>query len=232
MAIAVFFLEPGLPPLGQIIQLSLLSIYGVRLATYILLRERTAAFAREKKETIDRGQDVAAYKKPFIWIGVSILYVLMFSPAFANQLYPVDSPASIITKTIGLVIMALGLGMEALADFQKSRYKKENPQLFCNVGLFRFVRCPNYLGEILVWTGNVIAGSIALYSLGIGFFISAIIAYVCIVLIMMGSTKRLESKQDLRYGELESYKEFRTSVPVLFPFIPVYSLKNIKVFLE
>ena len=60
----------------------------------------------------------------------------------------------------------------------------------------------------------------------------ALIGLVCIVLIMMGSTKRLEKQQDGRYGEQLAYQKYAQSVPVLFPFVPIYSLKNVRVYLE
>ena len=49
---------------------------------------------------------------------------------------------------------------------------------------------------------------------------------------MMGSTKRLEKQQDGRYGQQPAYQEYVRSVPVLFPFVPIYSLKNVRVYLE
>ncbi len=126
--------------------------------------------------------------------------------------------------------MAGGLVLEAMADLQKSKFKRKNPDLFCNTGLYKIVRCPNYLGEILIWVGSFTAG-IAAFTNPL-FAIMAGIGLVCIVLIMMGSTKRLEQRQDERYGHLDKYQDFVNKVPVLFPFLPIYSLKNVKVYLE
>jgi hypothetical protein len=55
---------------------------------------------------------------------------------------------------------------------------------------------------------------------------------VCIVLIMMGSAKRLERSQAERYGNLPAYNEYIRTVPVLFPFVPIYTLRNVRVYLE
>jgi hypothetical protein len=49
---------------------------------------------------------------------------------------------------------------------------------------------------------------------------------------MMGSTKRLERAQYDRYGQAPEYQKYIQTVPVLFPFIPIYTLKNIRVYLE
>ena len=63
-------------------------------------------------------------------------------------------------------------------------------------------------------------------------WIASSIGIVCIVLIMMGSTKRLENTQDERYGDQPEYQDYIRTVPVLFPFVAVYSLKKVRVFLE
>jgi steroid 5-alpha reductase family enzyme len=126
--------------------------------------------------------------------------------------------------------MAGGLVIEAVADQQKSAFKKKNPRGFINTGLYRWVRYPNYLGEIMVWLGSW-AMSLAFYTNIVEGIIS-LIGVICIILIMIGSTKRLEFSQGERYGHLEEYQEYVCLVPVLFPFVPVYSLKKVRVYLE
>ena len=135
-----------------------------------------------------------------------------------------------VSQILGLLLMAGGLVVEGFADKQKSDFKARFPKLFCNIGLYRWVRCPNYLGEITFWVGNFVVG-LAFYATALRFGVS-IIGALCIVLIMMGSTKRLEESQDRRYGALPDYQAYIKTVPVLFPFVPIYSLKNIRVFLE
>ena len=60
---------------------------------------------------------------------------------------------------------------------------------------------------------------------------TAFLGYVCIFLIMLGSTRRLEMKQDERYGTNSEYQTYTRTVPVLFPLLPIYSLRNLKVYL-
>jgi steroid 5-alpha reductase family enzyme len=215
-----------------LIQAGILIAYGVRLGGFLLHRELTqAAYQKQIKEVHERGKSNRS-RDIFIWLGVSVLYVVMFSPTLFMLATPAtDLPAwSPFAQVIGIVVMAAGLLMEALADKQKSDFKAANPKAFCNVGLYRFVRCPNYLGEIMVWTGQWIACLPAYTSpLRVVFSLAGLI---CIVLIMMGSTKRLEESQDTRYGKLPEYQNYTKSVPVLFPFVPVYSLKNVRVYLE
>jgi steroid 5-alpha reductase family enzyme len=207
---------------------SLLIVYGLRLGTYLVLRERKSTYSREAEDVKKMAQGVGLPKKILIWLGVSVLYVMMFSPLHFSLL--LGSVPGLVLPYIGVAVMTMGLGLEAAADYQKSRFKRTRPDDYCSTGLYGIVRCPNYLGEIIFWTGNLIAGAWALKSWWA--WLMVVTGYVCIVLIMIGSTKRLEQKQDERYGEREDYKSFVRTVPVLLPFIPLYSLKHIRVFLE
>lgn len=91
------------------------------------------------------------------------------------------------------------------------------------------VRYPNYLGEILVWIGNFV---IAIPFYNKIDWIFSLIRLVCIILIMLGSGKRLEINQDNKYGNNENYKAYKSKMPVIIPYIPIYTLKNRNFYLE
>jgi steroid 5-alpha reductase family enzyme len=209
-----------------------LGLYGLRLGTYLLQREFSPSYKKELTGLKERASNISLTKNVGIWLGVSLLYVVMFSPNLFGLLSSVQSLTGLglASQIGGLVVMFGGLGLEALADKQKSEFKAKNPGQFCNVGLYQWVRCPNYLGEITFWLGN--------FSMGLAFYttplhwILGLAGTLCITLIMMGSTKRLEYSQEERYGTLPEYQAYVQSVPVLIPFIPVYSLKKIRVYLE
>jgi steroid 5-alpha reductase family enzyme len=213
------------------LQLLLLAVWGLRLGVYLVQRERQTAYKRqlEGNQAYDRG--VPLLKRTPIWISVSLLYLAMFAPAlFAAADARLLVGWQRAAQVLGLLVMAAGVVIEGVADAQKSALKRACAHCFASVGLYRWVRCPNYLGEIMVWTGSLIAAAAFLTSpLRIAL---ALIGWACIVLIMMGSTKRLERTQDARYGEQPAYQEYVRTVPVLFPWVPVYSLKGVKVYLE
>ena len=211
--------------------LGLLALYGLRLSAYLTVREARPSYAREKREASGTGSGLALSRKLLIWIGVAVLYVLMASPGLYHARAALDGrPRLPGLAWAGLGLAAAGLGIEALADLQKSAYKKADPGHYCDAGLYRVVRCPNYFGEILFWTGGLLAGAASLK--GLFPWAAALAGWACIVLIMMGSTKRLEAKQEERYGDREDFRAYAARVPVLFPLVPVYTLKNIRVFLE
>lgn len=231
MAVAAGWIFRDHLDLAVIAQCALLATYGLRLGGYILKREGSAAYRRELLDNQERGRGVKLITKLLIWPGVSLLYVLMFSPCLLNLVtVRSDGGEGLWSLPFGLGVMALGLTLEATADLQKSAYKRDNPARFCDTGLYRLVRCPNYLGEIVFWVGQWLAGLAALAHWV--HWTASLIGLVCIVLIMMGSTKRLEGKQGERYGDDPEYQKYSSTVPVLFPFVPVYTLKNIRVYLE
>ena len=123
---------------------------------------------------------------------------------------------------VGLVISCAGLVLESVADAQKTAQKKQNPNMVATQGLYRLVRCPNYLGEIIFWLG-VFVGGISAYR-GLGQWIMAIVALVCIVFIMFNGAQRLEKRQNSRYGKDPAYQAYVNKTPILLPFIPLYHL--------
>ncbi len=138
-----------------------------------------------------------------MWMGVSFLFVLMFLPALLTMSAQADGQ-TLPSIPFGVVVMVIGLATEAGADSQKSRFKKSSPTHFCNVGLFRVVRFPNYLGEMVFWFGVWISAMSAFQSL-LGWVLGSL-GFVCIELVMLGSSRRLELKQASRYGKDTAFR--------------------------
>jgi steroid 5-alpha reductase family enzyme len=214
------------------LQCLLLVIWGLRLGIFLVRRESKPGYRRQLEGTDAYDQDKNWLKKLPVWIGVSLLYVAMFSPALFALSDGPDAEAAWgpWVQTLGLALMIGGVTLEAVADQQKSAAKMKAPGQFVRSGVYSWVRCPNYLGEITFWIGNFIMG-ISFYTSVLRWVI-ALVGVGCLVLIMMGSTKRLEHSQDERYGSLEEYQKYVKTVPVLFPFVPIYTLKGVRVYLE
>lgn len=230
-AVSSGFLFAGTLTVLSVVQLLAVLVWGLRLGLFLVGRERNPAYQAAVKGQTARSQSLSVLARLGIWVSVSMLYVCMFSPAvFLTGAARSFSSLQTQLGLAGVALMWLGLCIESLADYQKSRAKAANPGAFVSGGLFSWVRYPNYLGEILFWTGNFIAG-LAAYQYAWHWLLAAL-GLVCIVLIMMGSTKRMEHKQDQRYGSQQSYREYVASVPVLLPWVPVYTLRGIKVWLE
>ena len=88
-------------------------------------------------------------------------------------------------------------------------------------------RCPNYFGEIVFWTGVFVS---ALDVLNTWYqWTLAIVGYLAIIYIMLNGAKRLEKRQTGSYGEDPEFQEYVKKTPIIFPLIPLYSLKDSKI---
>lgn len=210
--------------IGTILASVLFLIYGLRLGGYLLVRElKSASYRTTMKKEIKDGSTMKLPVKMCIWISCALLYVLQVSPV----LFRLENKGGTDTFCIiGAVIMACGIILESLSDLQKSKAKAKNPSRFCDSGLFKIVRCPNYLGEVIFWTGVFVSGVNVLN--GVWQWIGAIFGYVCIVYIMFGGARRLEIRQNRNYGEDPEYQEYVKKTPILLPFVPLYSVEKYK----
>lgn len=195
--------------------------YGLRLSSFLLIRElkQKAYRAMISKEFGDK--PMPFFVKMVIWLACSSLYVAQISPV----LYRLENrKEAFASAVVGILIMLFALVLETIADRQKAKAKVHDPQRFCSTGLYRWVRCPNYLGEVLFWTGSLISGFGALIT-GLQYIV-AISGYLLLVYVMLSGAKRLEKRQNLRYQKDEEYQRYVQNTPILFPFIKLYSLKN------
>jgi len=217
--------------LHNFLQNILLLGWACRLGYFLVKREANEQYNSSVQDQTGTAQGLPLVAKIGIWVAVSVLYICMFSPiVFATQKSDGSNALKLVSIIAGLAISFLGIIIEAVADKQKAEFKKLHPQNYCTTGLYNWVRCPNYLGEIMVWLGNFICALVFL--LFWWQWLIAATGLICIVLIMMGSAKRLEKKQLARYGNEEAYQQYCKEVPILFPWVPLYSLQRIKVYLE
>jgi len=209
-----------------LLQSGLLLAYGLRLGIFLTLRERVPSFQKQQAENTARGIKVDGPMKVAIWVGVSFLYVLLCLPALLTMSAQAGGMA-LVSAPVGILLMSAGLGLEACADWQKSRSKRRNPSRFCDVGLYRVVRFPNYFGEMVFWLGVWVSASSTFQTLSTWALGS--LGFLFIVLVMVGAGRRLELKQDKIYGSDAAYEAYSRRVPILFPFLPIYSLRSPKV---
>jgi steroid 5-alpha reductase family enzyme len=78
---------------------------------------------------------------------------------------------------------------------------------------------------MIFWTGVVIAGITAVS--GWQWLIVAI-GYMGIIFVMFSGARRLEIRQNKNYGNDPEYQKYVKSVPIMVPFIPLYSVEKYK----
>jgi len=196
-----------------------LILYGVRLSGFLLYREyKNAAYRKTLKSVAKNENEMSFFAKAGIWVGVSLLYVAEVCPVFFRLS---NHSSSVIVPVLGMIIALFGLAFETIADRQKTKQKAENPHMAAMKGLYKIVRCPNYYGEILFWTGITISGLSSLQ--GIGQWLIVILEYVTIFGVMVSGAVRLEKRQNANYGSNPQYQAYIATTPILFPGIPLYT---------
>ena len=210
----------GTLTLAHYVQFALFVIYGFRLSGFLLIREiKNAAYRKTLAEAT--GSEIPVFVKFFMWITMGVLYTAQTS-AVAFRLFNGAGTSAI--QWVGIAISAFGIGLEAIADKQKSAQKAKRPDMVATEQLYKIVRCPNYFGEILFWTGVTISCLDCLK--GIGQWITVIIAYILIVFIMFNGAQRLEKRQMARYGSNAEYKAYADKTPIIIPLLPIYHLNK------
>lgn len=220
VALAVLFWGQLGP--AEILALALFVLYGFRLSGYLLFRElKSASYRKVLSPEIDRSERMGLGPKFAIWISCGLLYTLQTIPMFFRLGNGIAADGFLY---VGMIIMICGLALETCADLQKSAAKRENPYRFVDTGLFRLVRCPNYLGEMIFWLGVLITGISAFQ--GALQWGAALLGFALIVFIMFSGARRLEIRQDKNYGDDPEYRDYCRTVPILLPFVPLYSVKK------
>ena len=207
-----------------LIQAALFLAYGIRLSGFLLIREiKNAAYRKTLKEATGDDKKMPFFVLFTIWVCVAVLYTAQVSPMLFRV---TNNTTGVILPIIGFAISIGGLILETVADNQKSEQKKARPDMVATQGLYKMCRCPNYLGEIIFWTGVFISGCNT-YA-GAGQWITAILAYVCIVFIMFNGAQRLEKRQMARYGKDEEYNTYANKTPIIIPLLPIYHLNKVE----
>ncbi|KUG53485.1 hypothetical protein AVL62_01445 [Serinicoccus chungangensis] len=117
----------------------------------------------------------------------------------------------------GVVVWVGGLAVEALADAQKAAFRADprHEGEFVRGGLWSWSRHPNYVGEVLVWTGVALVAAAPLVGWQHVTLVSPVLVYL---LLRFGSgVPALERRADERWGGRDDYEAWKARTPVFFP---------------
>ncbi|WP_151524070.1 DUF1295 domain-containing protein [Serinicoccus kebangsaanensis] len=117
----------------------------------------------------------------------------------------------------GILVWLAGITVESVADAQKSAFKADtaNEGDFISSGLWSVSRHPNYVGEILLWTGVAMLAAAALSGWQLVTLVSPVLIYL---LLRFGSgVPALERRADDKWGGRSDYEAYKQRTPVLFP---------------
>ena len=189
----------------------LIIVWATRLGVFLLKRVKAAGSDGRFDDLKDFSTFFMVWNLQALWITFTLLSsLIIFTSNHSGNLEIYDY--------IGIITWISGLFIEVVADKQKSDFKNDisNKNKFISTGLWKYSRHPNYLGEIILWTGITII-AIPLFSgwswLGL---ISPV--FVFIMLKFISGVRILESRADMKWGKDKEYLKYKNSTPEIFPF--------------
>jgi len=200
----------GSTRLSDYIIVGCIAVWAIRLGSFLFLRIHKAGEDRRFR-TIKPNftRFLMTWTLQGMWVSMCLLCVLTalssITGVIMNNLF-----------FVGLVIYVLGLVIEIVADQQKTVFRREpkNKDKFITTGLWSLSRHPNYLGEILLWSGIAIMSVSSLQGLQYLTLISPLFVYI--LLVYISGIRLLENQAEKKWGHLDSYKEYVKNTPSLF----------------
>ena len=109
-----------------------------------------------------------------------------------------------------LAISLFAVALQGTADYQMHKFRKNRTSTFIRVGLWKYSRHPNYLGEILMWWGIGLASVVALE----GQIYLLIGALLNTLLFLLVSIPRADGRQSKKEGFNDYKKQTNALLPI------------------
>lgn len=192
------------------LMLTIVSIWGLRLALYIFNRGRGKGedprYAKLRAEWAPH-PNLQAYFKVFLFQG--FLMLVISSPVWMGM--KTNESSISLVNWIGLGIWLTGFFFEVWADNYLRWWKSrpENKGMICMNGPWSLTRFPNYFGEVLLWYGTYLF----CFELKTSWTIIGPLTLNFLILKVTG-VPLLEEK----YMKREDYQEYAKRVPRFIPF--------------
>ena len=195
---------------NQILIFFLLIFWALRLGPYLFIRRLGSGVDERLGEY---------FKTPlslyFLWI-MNSLWVFMTSISIIIIFSSNENYNFGLTQWLGLLVWVLGFIIEVVSDSQKSKFNKKNKGKFINTGLWRYIRHPNYLGEIVIWTGIFVISISYINSIFTSLSILSPI-FVYVLLRFLTGVPKLERRADEKWGMQKKYIDYKKETGIIFP---------------
>lgn len=196
--------------LPTIIAMTLITIWGVRLAFHIGNRSFQASRDDQRHETLRaswRTTHPYAYAYVHLYLLQALLATIIMVPALI--IFASGSEGILALTIIGVVLWIVGFTCEIVGDHQLSRFVHTHPGKLMTSGLWSRTRHPNYFGEIIQWI------SIAVIALGIpngwfGFVGPLVLAYLILYVSGIPLAEKSSRKKP-------GWTEYARLTPMLIP---------------
>ena len=188
-----------------------MAIWAIRLSSFLFLRIHHAGkdgrFDQLKTSPV---RFLVPWTLQALWVFLTLNVVIVIN----SQSGP--APPLGIWDGIGFMVWVMGFGIEVVADSQKTAFNAnpENEGKWIDEGLWSRCRHPNYLGEILLWTGVAIFGVACFEGLEMVSWISPVFVYL--LLTKVSGIPLLDRRALAKWGDDPEYQKYRENTPALF----------------
>ena len=212
LAVSLALLLDGPPHPRAVVASFLATVWCVRLGTYLF--ERIVRDGRDKRFRYvakHRIRFLGAWTTQAVWVVTLQLPILLLHRSTdARPLDRVDG--------VGWALWCVGFGLETVSDMQKNIFRCANRSGFVTTGLWAYCRHPNYLGEIMMWTGiccTAAPGFRGTEHLG---WLS--VGVTVLLLCFVSGIPPIEAEGWRRWGHLRSYRRYIHHTNRLLPWPP------------
>eukprot|EP00547_Thalassionema_nitzschioides_P003691 CAMPEP_0194215522 /NCGR_PEP_ID=MMETSP0156-20130528/17390_1 /TAXON_ID=33649 /ORGANISM="Thalassionema nitzschioides, Strain L26-B" /LENGTH=325 /DNA_ID=CAMNT_0038944055 /DNA_START=158 /DNA_END=1135 /DNA_ORIENTATION=+ len=210
---------------------AMMTLWGTKLAGFLFFRALKTGHDVRLDDVLSTFSGTTSF-----WI-VSLLWGLLCSlphtlGTTSSLSFGITADTPITTK-LGIVLYAVGIAFETLADLQKWNFKQSNPKGFCNVGVWSLSQHPNWFGNLLLWSGiflinaPVLVKTLPLSSSflqriwGSKRLLLALLSPLFLWTLFSGQangsiTPALELANK-KYGNDPKYQQYISEVPLIFP---------------
>lgn len=199
----------------QVVLSSLVVTWGLRLGLFLL--RRILQWGEDRRFDEMRGnlaRLAVFWIFQAVWVWTVSLPVTVVNASDRN-------PSLSAADVIGWIIWVIGFSIEAIADQQKLSFKNspENRGKWCNVGLWKYTRHPNYFGEIFLWWGIFVASTPVLD--GAEWLVIFGPVFLTLLLLFISGMPLLEESTDKKYGNAAEYRLYKRTTSPLIPLPPI-----------
>ena len=200
------------PSLREFIVSFLVVIWALRLSSFLYFRiHRTGKDGRFDQLKASPVRFLVPWTIQGLWVFLTMIVVLVINSQAGS------APEMGAWDVVGLSVWLLGFSVEVVADNQKSAFNKDpdNQGKWIDSGLWSYSRHPNYLGEILLWTGIACFGVPCFTGLERVAWISPV--FVFLLLTKLSGIPILDKRALEKWGDDEEYQTYRENTPALLP---------------
>ena len=201
VGLVLFGMSAQLP--AQLILLLMIFLWSLRLGTYLFIRIRK--IKRDKRFDGMR-ESFPRFLRFWLLQGISVFLILIPSAYF----FSAEGVTFTTLSVAGLVVWALGLLVEAVADYQKYTFinNEAHKGKWIDSGLWKYSQHPNYFGEITLWLGVYLFTLPALSGASVFIaFISPL--YIATIILFVSGIPLLDKGALKLWGDNPAYLEYR-----------------------